>query len=142
MSDRRKSRELAVQVLYQMEHGQADVEQALELFTANFKAPGRLLRYARALLRGAMENRDEIDQRLAAVSKRWKLARMPRVDRNILRLACFEMLLSNPPLPPKVVINEAVELAKRFGGEQSPSFINAVLDSLPREKEPPEPDQP
>ncbi|MBI4800168.1 MAG: transcription antitermination factor NusB [Desulfarculus sp.] len=130
MGERRQSRELALKVLYQMEHGQADVDAALKLFMDNFKAPERLLAYARHLVKGIDQHRPEIDALIEAASRRWKVSRMPRVDRNILRVAAFEMIFSQGQVPPKVAINEAVELAKRYGGEESPGFINGVLDSL------------
>lgn len=130
MGERRQSRELALKVLYQMEHGQSDVAAALKLFMDNFKAPERLLAYAEHLVKGIDQHRQEIDSLIEAASRRWKVSRMPRVDRNILRVAAFEMIFSQGQVPPKVAINEAVELAKRYGGEESPSFINGVLDSL------------
>ena len=121
---------MALMVLYQMEHTGAGAPDALEVFIANFEAPARLLNYARSLVKGVENRRLEIDEMLQAVSRRWKLSRMPGVDRSILRLACYEMLFSQGKVPPKVAINEAVELAKRFGSEESPNFINGVLDSL------------
>ncbi len=130
MGERRKSRELALKVLYQMEHGDATAEEALASFADNFAAPKRLWSYAQELVTGIAQHAQEIDQALAEASQRWRVERMSRVDRNILRLACFEMLFSNGTVPPKVAINEAVELAKRYGAEDSPGFINAVLDSL------------
>lgn len=130
MGDRRRSRALALQVLYQMEHGGADAESALASVAANFGAPGGSLGYARELLKGIEANRRDIDQRLSQVSQRWRLDRMSRVDRNILRLAGYEILYQSHEIPPKVAINEGVELAKRFGGDDSPGFVNAVLDSL------------
>ncbi|CAO0821030.1 Transcription antitermination protein NusB [Desulfarculales bacterium] len=130
MGERRQSRELALKVLYQMEHGQADVEAALQLFMDNFKAPERLLAYAQLLVRGIDQHRAEIDAMVESASRHWKVSRMPRVDRNILRVAAFEMVFSQGRVPSKVAINEAVELAKRYGGEESPGFINGVLDSL------------
>ena len=140
MSDRRRSRQLALQVLYQMEHGAGDdPEQAFALFAENFKAPPRLREYARFLVLGVHQKRPQIDQRLGRASRRWRVERMSRVDRNILRLACFEMFFSPQPVPPKVVINEAVELAKRFGSEESPAFVNGVLDSLLNQPEDTEP---
>ena len=129
-TDRRRSREMALQVLYQMEHSSASAEEALDLFAGNFDAPQRQLDYTRNLVLGIAERAEEIDQALSSVSRRWKLMRMARVDRNILRLAAFEMMFSQGKVPPKVAINEAVELAKRFGGDDSPSFVNAVLDNL------------
>ena len=139
MSDRRRSRQLALQVLYQMEHGvREDPEQSFALFAENFKAPARLRDYARFLVLGVHQKRPEIDQRLGRASRSWRVERMSRVDRNILRLACFEMFFSPQPVPPKVAINEAVELAKRFGGRESPAFVNGVLDSLLNQPEEPD----
>lgn len=121
---------LALQVLYQMEHGGADAESALQSVAANFGAPGGALSYARELLKGIEANLPEIDRRLDQVSRRWRLERMSRVDRNILRLAGYEIIHRGRDIPPKVAISEGVELAKRFGGDDSPGFVNAVLDSL------------
>ena len=128
MGNRRMSRELALKVLYQMEHSQEPVDEALELFSQNFRAPRQLWDYAQTLVRGISQNRDEIDTRLEQASRRWRLGRMPRVDRNILRMATFEML--HTQVPPKAAISEAVELAKRYSSEEAPAFINGVLDSL------------
>jgi N utilization substance protein B len=130
MSERSQSRELALKVLYQMEHGGGDAEAALRMFMANFKAPERQRGYAEELVKGISGHRDEIDQLIEEASRRWRVARMPQVDRNILRMACYEMLFSQGDIPPKVAINEAVEMAKRYGGQESPGFINGVLDSL------------
>ncbi len=121
---------MALQVLYQMEHGNAGAEEALDLFAGNFDAPQRQLDYTRKLVLGIANHAEDIDQALSNVSRRWKLTRMARVDRNILRLAAYEIMFSQGQIPPKVAINEAVELAKRFGGDDSPSFVNAVLDNL------------
>ncbi len=125
-----------MQVLYQMEHGQTDAESALALFAENFSAPGRLMPYARELVTGITGRREQIDGLLSRASRRWRVERMSQVDRNILRMACYEMLLAAEPLPTKVAINEAVELAKRFSSDDSPSFVNAVLDSLGRAERP------
>lgn len=130
MGERRQSRELALKVLYQMEHGDAPAEDALASFAHNFAAPARLWDYTRELVMGISGNVLDIDQALSAASRRWRVERMDRVDRNILRLACYEMIFAAEPVPPKVAINEAVELAKRYGADESPAFINAVLDSL------------
>jgi N utilization substance protein B len=128
MGERRMSRELALKVLYQMEHSEAPADEALELYRQNFKAPGRLWDYARELVQGIYRERVTIDQRLNEVSRRWRLDRMPRVDRNILRMATYEMLYT--PVPPRAVISEAVELAKRYSSDEAPAFVNGVLDSL------------
>jgi N utilization substance protein B len=130
IKERRRSREMALMVLYQMEHSRSRVDDALATFADNFDAPPQYLAYAEELVRGIGDNLPAIDSELTRVSKRWKLDRMARVDRNILRLACQEMLHTNGEIPPKVAISEAVELAKRFGSEDSPAFVNGVLDSL------------
>jgi len=126
---------MALQVLYQMEHSSAGADEALDLFAGNFDAPQRQLDYTRNLVMGIAQHAQEIDQALSGVSRRWKLMRMARVDRNILRLAAYEIMFSEGRVPPKVAINEAVELAKRFGGDDSPAFVNAVLDNLLGAKE-------
>ncbi len=92
-------------------------------------------RFAQALARGAWQHRDELDERLSRASEHWSLSRMTPVDRNILRLGLYE-LLYHPDTPPQVVLNEAVELAKRFGDANSPAFVNGVLDALRRSLEP------
>lgn len=85
------------------------------------------------LVRAAVERMADIDQRIAGHSQNWRLERMPAVDRNILRLAVCEML--ETPTPPAVVIDEALELARRFSGEESVAFINGVLDAIHRQSE-------
>ena len=107
VGERRKSRELALKVLYQMEHGDATAQEALASFADNFAAPKRLWVYAQELVNGIAGHAGEIDQALAEVSRRWRVERMSRVDRNILRLACYEMRFSDGSVPPKVAINES-----------------------------------
>ncbi len=92
-------------------------------------------RFAQELARGAWRHRRELDERLGRASEHWSLARMTPVDRNILRLGLYE-LLYHPDTPPQVVLNEAVELAKRFGDADSPAFVNGVLDAVRRSLEP------
>lgn len=130
MGERTQSRELALKVLYQMEHGDDRADEALTMFEAHFPAPQRLRGYAERLVKGVEDHRQQIDELLNQASRRWRISRMPRVDRNILRLACYEMVFTAGEVPPKVAINEAVEMAKRYGGEESPGFVNGVLDSL------------
>ncbi len=128
MGERRQSRELALKVLYQMEYSHATAGEALSVFESNFKAPERLWKYARGLVTGIGMHLDELDAKVESVSRRWKMSRMAQVDRNVLRIAAYEMLFSE--IPPKVAISEAVELAKRYSSEEAPAFINGVLDSL------------
>lgn len=129
MSSRRRSREMAVQVLYQVDMAQSDIGEALRLFCKHFKAPESIRDFAIELVNGAHEHREEIDTLIRRFSENWRLERMPTVDRNILRLAIFE-LLYRPDIPTKVSINEAVDIGKKYGSEDSGSFINGILDRI------------
>ncbi|MDR1397501.1 MAG: transcription antitermination factor NusB [Desulfarculales bacterium] len=131
LTERRLSRELALQIMYQREHGREDGEQAVRAFASHFRAPAKLMGYARRLVLGVAEEQESLDQALQKASPHWKLERMSHIDRNILRLAAYEIIHGQAPV--KVAINEAVELAKSFGGESSPSFVNGVLDALARQ---------
>ena len=129
MTSRRRSREMAIQVLYQVDMAKSDLEEALRLFCEHFKAPESIRDFAAELVRGAHERREEIDTLIKRFSEHWRLERMPTVDRNILRLAIYE-LLCRPDIPAKVSINEAVDLGKKYGAEDSGSFINGILDRI------------
>ena len=129
MTSRRRSREMAIQVLYQVEMAQSDLAEAVRLFCEHFKAPESIRDFAFELARGASEHREEIDTLIKRFSEHWRLERMPTVDRNILRLAIYE-LLYRPDIPAKVSINEAVDIGKKYGSEDSGSFINGILDRI------------
>ena len=129
MTSRRRSREMAIQVLYQVEMAQSDLAEAVRLFCEHFKAPESIRDFAFELARGANEHREEIDTLIKRFSEHWRLERMPTVDRNILRLAIYE-LLYRPDIPAKVSINEAVDIGKKYGSEDSGSFINGILDRI------------
>ena len=129
MSSRRRSREMAIQVLYQVDMAQSDLAEALRVFCEHFKAPESIRDFAFELARGAYEHRGEVDSLIKRFSEHWRLERMPTVDRNILRLAIYE-LLYQPDIPAKVSINEAVDLGKKYGSEDSGSFINGILDRI------------
>ncbi|MGC8916208.1 MAG: transcription antitermination factor NusB [Thermoanaerobaculum sp.] len=129
MGVRRRGRELALQMLYQHELSGASLEEMTVRFEELEQAPAQARDFAVALVRGVLAHRDEIDQAVAEQAEHWRLDRMAAVDRNILRLAIFELLF-HPDTPPAVVIDEAVELAKRFGSEQSGPFVNGVLDGF------------
>ncbi len=131
MGTRRESREAALQVLFQHHFTpEIDVADSLALFEKCFLQNQDAWLYAKALTLGVIEHGKTIDQELQSHSRNWKLNRMPAVDLNILRVAFFELKILNPPIPKKVAINEAVELAKKFGTEQSASFVNGILDSF------------
>jgi N utilization substance protein B len=129
MGSRRKSREAAVQLLYQIDLSGADAEQAIALYKQYLGEADEADAFAIELVRGCCAALDEIDAKIREVSRHWRLERMARVDRNILRLGSFE-LLRMAEVPRRVTLNEAVELAKRFGDENSPAFVNGVLDRI------------
>ena len=129
MRGRRKAREIALQVLYGLNFENIDVQKALDLFWSNFVAPKAAKEFAAFLVQGTCEHKEELDKLIAGCSDNWSLGRMSKVDINILRLAVFEFLYCDD-IPPKVTLNEAVDLGKTFGSENSGSFINGILDAL------------
>ena len=129
MRGRRKAREIALQVLYGLNFVDIDVQKALDLFWGNFVAPKTAKEFAAFLVQGTCEHKEELDKLIADCSDNWSLGRMSKVDINILRLAVFEFLYCED-IPPKVTLNEAVDLGKTFGSENSGSFINGILDAL------------
>jgi N utilization substance protein B len=129
VTSRRKAREAAVQMMYQLDLSGEDPEKAVTLYQQYLGQAEDADEFAIELVRGCAAALDEIDAKIREVSKHWRLERMARVDRNILRLATYE-LLKLPEVPRRVTLNEAVELAKRFGDENSPAFVNGVLDRI------------
>jgi transcription antitermination factor NusB len=134
MRRRTRARELALQMLYQVDARGPEVLEDLEdLPHREEPVEPDVLQFARALLDGTLEKRPEIDELIAAAAQNWQLRRMAIVDRNILRMAVYEMLYVDD-IPAKVSINEAIELGKRFSTQQSGSFINGILDRVRRER--------
>ena len=131
MARRRKSREIVFAVLYQLEHGQDDARAVAEEMLAQRKPGPEVSDYARRLLAGILELGDEIDERIAASLEHWSLKRLAATDRTVLRLAVGE-LVAIPGTPAAVIINEAVELAERYGTGESGAFVNGVLDRIAR----------
>jgi len=129
MGKRRQARALTVQVLFHMEFGQDDPEESFRLISENFDSPPEILDFSRQQVLGIWKNREDLDKLISQASKHWRLERMSRVDRNILRVGVFEMLFMKD-IPPKVSIDEAVELGKTFGTEESGAFINGILDNI------------
>jgi N utilization substance protein B len=130
---RHRAREAAVQILYQCEVGQTDVEDVLRTFwSANLPgsedAPESVRNFAEQLVRLTMANLEKIDPIIAETAEHWRLSRMAALDRIILRLAISEFLDGSTPR--NVVINEALELAKTFSGEESVKFVNGILDAV------------
>jgi N utilization substance protein B len=127
---RTKARERAVQALYQIDVAASDLDEALERFWRSFEPVEREVReMAEEYVRGVAVHRRAIDDAIESVSAHWRLDRMARVDRNVLRLAVYE-LRHREDVPVKVVINEAIELGKKYGSESSGAFINGLLDKL------------
>ena len=128
---RRKAREAALQALFQLDFNQIDREDALQaVYFERSDVQDQAKEYAHQLVEGALTNILEIDRIIAGAATDWKIERMPGVDRNILRLAIYELKYGTEKLPANVVINEAVELAKTFGTEDSGRFVNGVLGAL------------
>ncbi|MFN8594284.1 MAG: transcription antitermination factor NusB [Thermomicrobiales bacterium] len=127
---RHLGRMLALQVLYEVDLTNHDPDDAIaRAMLEHEPVPDGVERHVRALVTGALEHQDELDPVLAAAAPARSLSEQAAIERNVLRLASYE-LLHEPEVPPKVVINEAVELAKRFGGEHSGRFINGVLRTV------------
>jgi len=129
MASRRKSRELALQMLFQWEVGGHSPGKVTASFLPSHKADPEVKEFARALFEGTVGEIETIDPLLRRHAEHWKLERMAAVDRNVLRLALHE-LLHYPGTPPAVVINEAIELARRFSAAESAEFVNGVLDAV------------
>ena len=133
---RRKAREVALQFLYQLDlQGEADPTPHVTEFWTRHPLDGEVREFSEELVRGAMAARPKIDETIARFTEHWDLERMAVVDRNILRLAVYE-LGWRAETPPKVVINEAIEIAKKFGTQESSRFINGILDRIHRELRP------
>ena len=137
MAARHRSRQRALQVLYQWDMTKQPVDQVISSFYETLysedekPAPGRD-EFMEELVTGTSQMTPAIDERIVAKSENWKLDRMPVVDRNILRLAIYEM--SRQETPAAVVIDEALELARQFSGEESVGFVNGILDAVHREE--------
>lgn len=129
MRGRTKSREYALQMLYQLDLRQAQHRDILEEFWRAHEPPATIKAFATQLFEGTVEHLPSIDPLIARHANNWELKRMAVIDRNILRLGVFE-LLNVHDVPPKVCINEAIELAKRFGDAESSKFINGILDTI------------
>jgi len=131
MAARHRAREYALQMLYQEEVGGMPMAEVAARFFEGGDAPEEVVAFAVRLATGAAAARGEIDALLRDAIDNWRLERLGTVDRNVLRLAVFEFL-HEPATPRVVVIDEAIEVAKRFGGEESGQFVNGILDALRR----------
>jgi len=118
-----------MQFLFQIEMNRDNASEADELFCNHFKVPENVRPFFLRLVEGVKKSQHEIDTLIERFSENWKISRMSRVDRNIIRIAVYELLYCND-IPPKVSINEAIDIGKKFGTEESGGFINGILDSI------------
>ena len=140
MGQRRKSREIALQMLYQLDMNSQSPYEAVDSYNelawdeedGNQGLSAAVRPFAEHLLTGVHLHRDELDNMITGASENWRLERMSIIDRNVLRIALFEMLYCRE-IPPKVSINEAIDLGKTFGSPDSGAFINGILDRLLQE---------
>lgn len=127
---RRLGRELAVQCLYQVDvTGDASPEAVAAFWETQTDVPAATQRFAEELIQGVLEHRRELDEKISRYAEHWDLDRIAIVDRNILRLAIYEMMFRND-IPPVVSINEAIEIAKKFSTRESGAFVNGILDRI------------
>ena len=129
MGTRRRARELAMQALFYMDTQQNGSPKMLERFCENFNLPQKAQPFFLKLVNGVLAAQPQIDALIERYSKNWKVQRMSCVDRNIMRIAVFE-ILSCEDIPPKVSINESIDIAKKYGTEDSGAFINGIIDSI------------
>ena len=129
MGARTTAREAALQMLYAVEASGDDVERGISEFWRELPGDAEGRPYADEIVRGVASHRERVDALIRAASEHWRLERMTRVDRNVLRIGAWE-LADRPEIPRAVILDEAVELAKRFGNEESGAFVNGVLDRI------------
>ena len=134
MGARRKARELALQMLFENDIAGTDPNEMFRRSADLKSAPEAIREFAERLVSGTLRHRDDLDAIISRQADHWRLSRMPVVDRNILRLALFE-LLHEPETPRPVVIDEALEIAKRFSTPRSSQFINGILDGVLKARE-------
>jgi len=126
---RREGRELALQALYSLDLNPMETRESLRLLRENSRVGAAVRSFAEGLVAGVVENREALDKIIKEQSTNWSISRMTRVDLNILRIATFELLFRSD-IPKNVTMNEAIEVAKKFGSEESPAFINGILDEI------------
>lgn len=129
MGNRTKARELAIQILFYMEFAEGNAGELFDMFCNNFNPAKSIRAFSKKLVCGVRENIEYLDKVIRQSSRNWRLERMSVVDRSILRLGAYEILFMDET-PPKVSIDEAIELGKKYGAEDSGSFINGILDNI------------
>jgi len=128
---RRQSREIALQILFQTEYApQISFEDLFSIYEE--QKDRSIIKYADELVRGVQTHKMKVDEKIQEASRHWKIDRMGGVDRNILRISVFEMMFASEMIEPKVAINEAIEVAKLVGSQESAAFVNGILDQVVR----------
>lgn len=133
MRKRTQAREYALQILYQIDVRKDPEDRILVDFWKNIEAEPEVSDFAAKLVIGAIKNKKKIDEVISKYASNWKMSRMAVIDRNVLRMATYELLFCDD-IPPKVSINEAVDLAKKFGDTESGKFVNGILDKINKEE--------
>jgi len=134
MRRRTKARECALKILYAIDITKDDTEECMKNFWDNHESENEEIReFADYLVRGAKKNKVAIDDLLAKYATNWQIDRMAAIDRNVIRMATFELLFAED-IPPRVSINEAIELAKKYGDKDSSKFVNGVLDKINKQE--------
>ncbi len=134
MASRHKARLWALQILYRLDLNPAGLTVAFDDFRHDVSVSEPAFAFTMELVQGIQERLTELDRRIEASAENWRLARMGATDRNILRLGAYE-LLYRPDIPPAVAIDQAIDLAKRFGSEESGKFVNGILDRIHHHRE-------
>lgn len=129
MGKRRKARESTLQILFQLEFDATDPEIIADSFWKNKKATKEIEEHSRRLVMGITSEQESIDRLIQSVSANWRISRMAVVDRNVLRIAVYE-LLHEENIAPAIVINEAIEIAKKYSSEEGATFVNGILDAV------------
>jgi N utilization substance protein B len=134
MGRRRKARESALQILFQLEFNKPRVEEVIDRFWKEREASDEIRDYSDWIVKGIVSHQEEIDNLIQSLSDHWRLSRMAHVDRNILRIAVFEFLYEKN-LAAAVIINEAIEIAKKYSSDEAAAFVNGILDSVRKKLE-------
>jgi len=129
MGRRRKAREETLRILFRLEFENKQIEKTLNQYWESKKTPEEIKEYSTWLVNGIISDQAKIDNIIQKVSEHWRVSRMALVDRNILRMAVFE-LLHEKNIAPAIIINEAIEIAKKYSGDEAATFVNGILDAI------------
>jgi len=129
MGKKRQARESALQILFQLEFNDTQVDSIVSRYWEDRKTSQEVMENTSLLVKGVVSHLEEIDSIIQGSSENWRMSRMVLIDRNILRIAAYELFFGED-LAPAIIMNEAIEIAKKYSGDQSATFINGILDAL------------